>query len=353
MKSILRAVAVVVGFITFLQGDQITLKNGDRVTGKVIKKDGDKLTFKSDHLGELTVAWDQVQGVQTDEAVNVVLPTGDTASSVVRTEGENLQVTVADAQRQVPLAQVTALRNADEQRTYERLQHPSFLDLWSGTATLGYAGAQGNAKTRTFTTGLTASRITRTDKTSIYFAAIKASADVDGVQSSTAQAARGGWAYSHNISRRVFFNGFNDYEYDRFQNLDLRIVLGGGLGFVAWESERGRLDLLGGVAWNRESFTPDPPDEPFTRNSAELYFGDQFNYTLTNSTSIVQSLKFFPNMTDTGSYRINFDIAANTKLFKWLTWQLAVSDRFLSNPVPGRQKNDLLYSTGIGISFAQ
>jgi hypothetical protein len=29
-----------------------------------------------------------------------------------------------------------------------------------------------------------------------------------------------------------------------------------------------------------------------------------------------------------------------------------VSDRFLSNPVPGRQRNDLLYTTGIGINFS-
>jgi hypothetical protein len=49
---------------------------------------------------------------------------------------------------------------------------------------------------------------------------------------------------------------------------------------------------------------------------------------------------------------MNFDIGANTRLFRWLTWNLAVSDRFLSNPVPGRQKNDLLYTTGVGISFA-
>ena len=41
-----------------LLADQISLKNGDRVTGAVIKKDGDKLTFKSEVFGEVTVPWD-------------------------------------------------------------------------------------------------------------------------------------------------------------------------------------------------------------------------------------------------------------------------------------------------------
>jgi hypothetical protein len=27
----------------------------------------------------------------------------------------------------------------------------------------------------------------------------------------------------------AFINGFNDYAYDRFQNLDLRFILGGGV----------------------------------------------------------------------------------------------------------------------------
>jgi hypothetical protein len=193
--------------------------------------------------------------------------------------------------------------------------------------------------------------MTRTDKASIYFAAIRSSALIEGLQSTTAQAVRGGWSYDHNVTRRMFFNGFNDYEYDRFQNLDLRVVLGGGLGVIAWQGEAGRLDVLSGMAYNRERFTPVPPAAPFTRNSAEAYLGDQLTYTMTGATKLVQSFRYFPNLSETGLYRLNFDLSANTRLFRWLTWHLGVSDRFLSQPVAGRQKNDLLYTTGIGISF--
>lgn len=53
------------------------------------------------------------------------------------------------------------------------------------------------------------------------------------------------------------------------------------------------------------------------------------------------------------AHRLNFDLGADTWLTKWLVWNITVSDRFLSNPVPGRLKNDLLYSTGIGVTFGE
>jgi putative salt-induced outer membrane protein YdiY len=262
-------------------------------------------------------------------------------------------VELQETQQEVAPADVVAIRNADEQKAHERLLHPPWIGLWAGTATIGFAGTQGNAQTRTLTAAINAARITRTDKTTVYFSAIKASALVSGAHADTAQAVRGGWGYNHNVSSRLFVNTFNDYEYDRFQNLDLRFVLGGGLGYSVWKGERARLDLLGGMAYNREKFSPPAPAPEFTRHSAEAYWGDDYNYKLSTVTSLFQSFRMFNNLSNTGAYRVNFDLGANTKIAKWLTWNLGFSDRYLSNPVPGRKGNDFLYTTGIGITFAR
>ena len=61
----------------------------------------------------------------------------------------------------------------------------------------------------------------------------------------------------------------------------------------------------------------------------------------------------FVNLSDTGSYRVNFDLATVTALKKWLAWRVAISDRFLSNPVEGNQRNDLLISTGLRLTFTK
>ena len=334
-----------------VQADQITLKNGDRVTGAIVKKDGKTLTVKTESLGIVTVPWEQVVTIQSDAPLNVVLPDGKTVQATLQTsEGK---VELKETRQTLAPAEVVTIRNADEQKAYERLLNPGWGQLWAGAATIGFAGTQGNAQTRTFTVALNAARTTNTDKASLYFNAVKASALINGVNANTAQAVRGGWGYNHKISSRLFVNTFNDYEYDRFQNLDLRFVLGGGLGYSVWKGERGQLDLLGGVAYNHEKFSPLSPAPEFTRNSAEAYWGEDTSYKLSAVTSLVQSFRMFNNLSDTGQYRMNFDLGANTRLLKWLSWNLGFSDRYLSNPVPGRKKNDILYTTGIGITFAR
>ena len=69
-------------------------------------------------------------------------------------------------------------------------------------------------------------------------------------------------------------------------------------------------------------------------------------------TSLTQSMRVFTNLTDTGAYRMNFDLGTTTALKKWLGWHITASDRFLSNPVFGHQRNDLLLSTGFRLTFA-
>jgi hypothetical protein len=334
-----RILAASLACVWALSADQVTLKNGDRITGDVVKKDAKTLTFKTEALGTLTIPWEKVQTLRTDKPVNVVFA-GD------RTE----KTTIAE---DTSLADVIALRDETEQQAYERLLSPAWTNLWAGTAALGYAGTKGNAETETLTIGMNAARITRTDKTTVQFNAIRASALVGALEGATARAIRAGWGYNRNLFGGLFINTFNDYEYDRFQALDLRIVLGGGLGYTPWKTDRGRLDVLGGGAWNRENFSSTATRPGFIRSAAELYFGNELSFKLNSVTSMFQNLRVFPNLTNTGEYRLNLDLGANTRLFRWLTWNVALSNRRLSNPVPGRQPNDLLYTTGLGVTFTR
>jgi len=108
------------------------------------------------------------------------------------------------------------------------------------------------------------------------------------------------------------------------------------------------LAFLGGANYARESFSTG-----LHRDSAEGYFGDDFLHKVSAATSITQTFRIFPNITNSGEYRVNFDVGAVTALKKWLGWQVSITDRFISNPLPGRQRNDLLLSTGLRVSFAK
>ncbi len=340
--------AIFAVLLSNLQADQIVMKNGDRVSGTIVKKDSKNLTIKTASFGTVTTAWDQVDSVKSDAPVTVVLQDGRTVQGTVTTEGGRIAVAASGAPVLVAPAEITAIRNADEQKAYERLMHPGWGQLWTGTANIGWAGTAGNARTLTFTTGMNAVRVTNTDKTSLYFNAVKASATISGKSAETAQAVRGGVAYDHNLSSKLFATAFNDYEYDRFQNLDLRFVLGGGVGYHAIKNERMVLDLPVGADYNRSTFST-----PLTRSSAELFWGDDFSYKLRGTSSLVQSYRMFNDLTNTGTYRVNFDLGVATKFTKWLNWNVSLSDRYLNHPAPGRKTNDILYTTGLGFTFAR
>ena len=119
---------------------------------------------------------------------------------------------------------VVTLRDDAEEKTYQKFLHPGLLDLWTITGSLNLAGTKGNAETSTLTTPINFVRASNTTRTTAYFNSISSSAKINGVDSSTAKAVRGGWAYDRNLAKKIFANAFNDYEYDKFQSLDLRVV---------------------------------------------------------------------------------------------------------------------------------
>jgi Protein of unknown function, DUF481 len=347
---------LVIGIVLFTHGalaDQITMKDGDRITGDIVKKDGDTLTVKSKNFGTVTLKWDDVATVRSDQPLNVVLQGGQTVEATIETQGDQIQVAAPDQPRTVPPGDIVALRDADEQRTYERLQHPGLLDLWTINGSFGIAGTKGNAETSTFTTPFNFARTTRTSQTTAYFNSIRSTATVNGTSAQTAQAVRGGWAYSHQIFEKIFGRAFNDYEYDKFQALDLRVVAGGGIGYQFWDRETSRLTVEAGGSWNRESFGATDSTLAFIRNSGEAYWGDNYNLKLNTRTNLTQSFRMFNNLSDLGQRRVNFDVGASTQLTTWLTWSISLSDRYLSNPVPGRKNNDFLYSTSFGFQWAR
>jgi len=334
--------------LSMLAADRVVLSNGDTISGAIVKKDGAKLTIKSEFLGEVSMPWSAVKSVQSDAELVVVLPGGETVKGKLSTSGDALQVAVPTGAKSAPLTAVTAVRDAAEQHAWERLQHPGLLELWTGNFDIGLALTRGNARAETLTTAFTASRITTKDKVTTYFNQIYGNARINGVSSDVASAVRGGWSYNRQIAPRFFIDTLNDYEHDRFQNLDLRFVGGGGFGWNAVKRESLHFDVSAGIDYDRDNF-----DDHTRRNSAEANYGDDLLYKASAATTVTQSFRIFQNLSQTGEYRLNFDLGTVTSIKKWLGFHVTASDRFLSNPSPGRQRNDILLSTGFRLTFAK
>ena len=334
-----------------LLADQVILDNGDRITGKVSQKVGDSVTVTSDLMGPVTIKWAHVKSIATDDPVTVILSGGKAVQGKLTTSGDQVQV---DGQT-APLPTVTTVRNAAEEAKYQRMLHPPFHDLWAGYYDFGIADASGNSRSLSITNALVAARTTNNDKISIYFNELYAKGLVGKTVGVTAQSWRGGWKYDRNITPRTFLMIFDDYENDRFQNLKFRGVFGGGFGYHAVKATRSQLDILGGIALNHEAYSVAiaPPSTATSRNSGEFYWGDDYTFKINKASTLAQSFRMFNNLSDTGQYRMNFDVGMVTKVAKWLSWQVTASDRYLTNPAPGRKTNDLLISSGVRVTFSQ
>ena len=330
--------------------DQVTMKNGDRLSGAIETFDGKTLTMKSEFAGEVKIPWDAVTAISSSAPLALGLKDGQVLIGNVTTADGKFRVATENAGAVTAAKDsVTFIRSKAEQAAFEAAAtHPRLIDLWTGSLDLGYAATSGNTDTGSFTLSTDASRATSRDKIEANFTMIDSSSNASGKDITTANAKRGGLSYNLNFDRRWFAFGTVDLESDQFQSLNLRFNPAGGGGYHAFKTANTSLDLQLGASADREYFSTG-----LDRSFAEVMFGEEFVHKVNASTSIHQQFALFPNMTSTGNLRANFDLSAVTAIKKWLGWHFTVSDRFLSNPVAGRKDNDILISTGLRLTFAK
>ena len=334
------------GLSSLLFADQVVLSNGDRLTGTITKSDGKTLVIKTDLAGEITIQWTAVQSLTSATPLHVVTAAKTVVGPVTTSDGSLAVSTTPGGPVEVPRAEVTALRNDQAQAAYEKSLHPSLLQGWVGGANIGFALTGGNSETKNLAIAFTADRKTSHDEIALYTNTIYATNDAAGaVPSVTANATQGGARYDRNLTKLVFAFGSADFQTDALQNLNLRSVLGGGLGLHAINTSRTTLDFLGGVNYTKESYIG------MDRDFAALTLGEELTYKLGASTVLAEKLYFFPDLSDTSQYRGTFNFGTITKISKWLGWQNAFGDIYVTNPPVGKKQNDVQLTTGINVAF--
>ena len=334
-----------VGCSILSHAEQVTLKNGDHLTGSIVSMDGKKLVINTTYAGDVSIDWTEVTQFSSDKPLVITRTDKQVLSGTVNSEGQSAVITTAQGSQTVALADVSAMRSPADQAAYEKSLHPGMLEGWAGGGSFGFALARGNSNTTNLALGFDATRKTTTDAWIIDAASIY-STDNSNANGTTANSFQGLIRYDHNLTKRWFVYGAFAGSYDELQNLDYRIVPNGGLGFHAIASERTTLDLLGGLGYTREKYTTGLVNNLFTAT-----LGDEFTYKLTKSTTIVQNLYYLPALNDTSIYHITGNFGIATKINGWLTSNLNFNDRYNSAPVLGNKNNDVLFTAGVGFTF--
>jgi hypothetical protein len=352
-----------------LLADTVVLKNGDHLTGTTIKLDGGKLTFKTPYADPIAISWDQVTSLTI--AQPLVLPTakGKLTVTAVERSDAGLIVTTPIGPVTLPPAEVAVLRSPADQTAFEATLHPGWAHAWTGAANVSLALAHGNANTATFGAGMTAVRATKTDKTSLYFNTLY-SENSNAVPSTSANSSGGGIRYDHNIKTKAFVFGTGDFLADALQNLDLRSIVGGGFGWHASKTPKQTFDVLGGLVWTHEDYasfcspivTPCNASVPpltatftpaVTNSFAALDLGEQYSRKFGAASALTEQAFIYPDLGNLGQYQLTANASFSTKLAKMFNWVTTVSDNYTSFPPVGTLDNDLILTTGLGVTLTR
>ncbi|MBS1839609.1 MAG: DUF481 domain-containing protein [Acidobacteria bacterium] len=347
--------------------DQVTLKNGDRLTGTIVKTDDkeETLLIKTELAGDVSVKWEAITSIVSSQPLHLALKDGQTIVGTVTTEAGTFEVTTkTTGEVKAAKENVTHVRNDAEQAAHDaeiyRLQHPRLTDFWSGLLDTGLSVTSGNSSTMNFTLAAKAARVTSRDKISVYTTAVYGKNNATDPSQTIAHEIRGGVRGDLNVSDKVFVFGFTDFGYNALQHLDLQNVLGGGMGYHAIKTARTTFDVFGGGSYNQEYFSaytlPTVPPTSFpsmTTKNGEIVIGESLDSKITSRTTVSENFTFFPDLSNTGNYRYAFNSNITTKLKNWLGWQVTFNDNYISNPPTGLKGNDLLFATGLRLTFGK
>jgi putative salt-induced outer membrane protein YdiY len=329
-----------------------------------VKSDGKTLVLHTEFAGDVTVQFAAITQITTEKELHVTTSDKKTVIGPVTTSDGKIEVaTKAGGTVEVPPGNVVLIRNDAEQAAYDKSLHPGLLRGWNGGANVGFSLARGNSQTSNLALAINAVHPTLNDKITIYTTSIETNNQL-ATPSTVANLVTAGIRYDRNVGPRTFGFVGADFMSNALQDLDLRGVYGGGLGFHAIKSDSTVLDFLAGLNYTHETYSNGAVVTPVTappvytsygvtQRFAALTLGEELMHKAGKTTVITEKLYIYPDLSSgySGQYRGEFDFGTVTKISKWLGWQNQFTDIYVSNPPTGTKDNDVIFTTGLNFSF--
>jgi hypothetical protein len=303
-------VALSVNMPAIAQGrtDVVTLANGDRITGEIVRLDRGRLEFKTDDIGTLYLEWDNLVSLVTTRLVEVTTTDGLTfLGSLGKTTTRTIAVARTDSTAQLAMQDVTEITTIG--RSFWRKLDGSFDIGFSYTRSSGIAQLNLNSdvmyRQPRAQTRLTAS-LTQTQQS-----AEEGRDDRGAIEASYRRYPRPRW----------FVTAVGRFETNESLGLTLRSQIGGAFGPRLINSNRGQMTLGAGISFNEEQGV----DVEATQNfEALLMFQTSYFIYDRPKTNLDLTAQYYPSLNDPGRERLQFDAAGKREFFKDLFLSLSV-----------------------------
>jgi Protein of unknown function, DUF481 len=341
--------------------DTLTLSSGERLIGHFIRSTGGSVVFKSDDLGELTIAWAKVKELHAPERFVVVgkgvkltrrADTSGLPKGAVAVADQTVLVEPASGAPPVRVPLGDAAYVVDEATFQNVLFHnPRFFEDWKGAVTGGASVIEATQQSRTFTGGIALIRaipaenwLSLRNRTLIDFSAADGwitQPDTPKIKTSI---------YHADIERDQYFRGKDLYvfgqgsfDHNFSQGLDLQTNTGGGLGYTVIKKANETLDFKGSITYITQQFQERENDHSLLGSNLI----ETFSHKSARGILFLQEIALTPTWTELNDYSALASASVAVPVFKRLGFMTAFSDNFLNNPPPGFKKNSFQLTTGL------
>ncbi len=309
--------------------DEVTLKNGDKLSGTVLSAAGGKLTLKTPHSGNVAIPFAEIAALKTDARVTVKLKDGRTVLGVLTTADGKLQVSQeGGAPIAVDFADVAAFNEP--------------APAWHGGVTFSYKATDGNSHVSTLLLAAEASKITDVDEILGRF--LWRYGDAHGEINERNVYALGRYRYI--LSDKLFLYGSGELYSDTFRDIRLREVLSAGAGYLVQKSPAWDLSVEAGFAYTDVDFYV-ADDDKFP--GARLF--GQTRISLPYGIDLVDLLTIYPNFKDSPAWTAHNELTLTKALSASWNASAGIITDHNNDPADGFEKRDNTYFVGLGYKF--
>lgn len=315
--------------------DTVVLKNGDRITGEVKALDRGRLRYSTDAMGTIYIEWDEVKTVSSDLFFRVQLA-----------DGQRFFGSLSDAGGAGTLG-VSGDRGTGSMPLMDFVRITPVKDDWKGRldlkAGVGYSYAKASDVTKAsvhLDTEYVSERRVTTGSARAEF-----TDDGDETTSSTLLTGQ----YYRLRPNRNFNFLLGQAEQNDELDVDLRVLLGAGVGRVFNQSNRRRwLGSVGlGVAQEESS---DGESNTDLEGILQTRY-DSFLYD-TPKLDLVLNLLVFPSITEAGRVRSNYDLTLSKEIVADFFFDFSVAGSYDTDPTSAdAAKSDYSITTGLSYEF--
>lgn len=328
VASVALAALMLLVVVAPLAADQVELKNGDHLSGTVVKYTGETLVFTTPYAKEIPIAWAEVQSLSTDAPYWVKLTSGEYVSArfVSHGDGVHLESETVEGTGPVALADVVTIGIPPGAR-------------WGADVKAVLNGSQGNTETLAFGAAAEATRETDADRLRFGGLIARESRDSEDTVKNT----RGWGSYDYHLGAHWDVGGFVTLEYDHFKDLDLRTVVGAGPGYRFIDDKTMLFKVHAGLAYVNENFSNESDNDYIT-----AVVGDEFRWSISESRSVYQLLDVYPSLAEGKDVFLHAEVGFRQSLMQGLFLEVALVDDFDNLPAQGTKKNDFRYLLQLG-----